>query len=395
MSERGEFRGAGHFRIDRTKALEKLSAFSLERGTDFLLPLARCAAAAGARRLGVSGTTVLQAAFDGEPFARGELADPYGALFVEDAAPRRRHFASFLLGVLRTRPSEVQVVSGPAGARHRLRTSGVEREAVEPDGGRDVGTTVRVRWGPVRWLRACGPAKAAAEAAWTMTPALFTVDGAAPSALPEARLVARSQAGDLTLRLAPPEDPAETRITFCCLGVAVETIKTLLPGVQVRAWVDDAAFALTASQAAVVEDVRRQRALDAVAAAAAGFLADTARRFAAAFPEGKPASGGPAWAAEARAWFRAAALREAEQGRPLPEPVWETPFLVDPTGRALALGTLRRGIPCYSTARAAGARLPQAVAYCPEKADLALLKAAFSGSVLDATQLIESLAKLR
>lgn len=147
MSEAGEFKGSGFFRIDRAKALEKLSAFQLERGEQFLLPLARCAAAAGSGRLEVKGSTSLTARFGGTAFTRAELEDPYGALFVEDSDPRRRHFAAFLLGVLRTRPREVAVSSGAGEARFRLRTSGLETETVEPDERRDVWTNIHVRWG--------------------------------------------------------------------------------------------------------------------------------------------------------------------------------------------------------------------------------------------------------
>lgn len=363
MSEAGEFKGSGFFRIDRAKALEKLSAFQLERGEQFLLPLARCAMAAGAKTMTVKGKTALKASFTGTPFTRSELEDPYGALFIEDSDPRRRHFAAFLLGALRTRPKEVIVASGTGTKRFRLRTSGLEDETVEPDDRRDVGTSVHVRWGAVGWFKNFGPAKAAARQAWAMTPPGFTVDGAAGGPRPT-DLAKKEERGGLTLLVHPPEDPAETRITFCSYGVAVETITTLLPDVQARAWVNDDFFSLTASQGAVLEDARRQKALDAVGAAAAAFLPETA-------------------------------LRLAADGRPVPDVLWRAPFLTDASGRALSLATMRGGIPSYSTVRVAGARLAQAVAYCPDKDHLALLKAAFSGSALDVTQLIESLTHLK
>lgn len=401
MSGAAEFRGSGHFRIDRAKALEKLSAFQLERGTDFLLPLARCAAAAGARLLTVKGQSALKAAFDGVPFSREELADPYGALFTEDAEPRNRHFAAFLLGALRTKPREVVVTSGPPDRRFRLRAADLRTETLEPDDGREVLTVVHVRWGPLRWFRAAGPAKAAARAAWVLTPRGFTVDGSATSERASAQhLVKEDDRGGLRLRLRPPDDPAETLVTFCSFGVAVETVKTLLPDCQVRAWVNDDAFALTASQAAVVEDARRQKALDAVAAAAARFLAETGERFAAAHPEGRSASGGPSWTGAARAWFAAEAQRRALGEGRLLSVLWETPFLTDAAGRALSLSSLRRsqsagGKAAYSSVRAAGAKLPMPVAYCPRAADRALLQSVFPGNMHDATHLIESLARLK
>lgn len=401
MSEAGEFREAGYFRIDRAKALEKLSAFQLERGEQFLNPLARCAAAAEARILRVTGRTKLQVSFDGVPFTRSELEDPYGALFVEGADPRRLHFAAFLLGALRTRPKEVRVSSGHGAERYLLRASGLEGESVVPDDGRDVGTVVHVGWGGLGWLKGvASPAKRAARDAWVLTPPGFTVDGAPPWEKPgPGRLVSLEKMGGLTLRLEPPVDPAETRITFCSLGVAVETISTLLPDVQVRAWVNDDAFALTASHSAVVEDVRRQKALDAVASAAAEFLPETARRLAAALPEGRSASAGPAWTDAARAWFAATVRRLAGERRAVPPALWEAPFLTDASGRALSLAGARRGKTPYgklafSTARAPGVRLPAPVAYCPRPDDRALLESVFPGALHDATQLVESLSRL-
>lgn len=401
MSEDGEFRGAGHFRIDRAKALEKLSAFQLERGADFLLPLARCAAAAEARSLVVKGRTALKAAFDGTPFTRAELADPYGALFIEGSDPRRRHFAAFLLGALRTRPREVTVVSGPPEARFRLLTRSLDAESVEPGGGPAWGTTVLVRWGPTGWFRHAAAAKRAARRAWAMTPEGFTVDGSAPGLRPSgSNLVRRRDHGGLALRLTPPSDPAETEVVFCSYGVAVETIRTLLPGGQVRAWVNDDAFALTASQSAVVEDVRRQKALDAVGAAAAEFLPETARRLAEALPEGRLAAAGPEWTPEARSWFAATVRRLCDEKRPIPTALYEAPFLIDARGCALSLAGLRRGLPpdapaSFSTVRTEHPRLLVPVAYCPRREDRALLESVFSGALHDATQLIESLAGLK
>lgn len=401
MKEGAEFKGSGHFRIDRARALKTLSAFQLENGAEFLLPLARCAAAAEARSLAVKGRTALKATFDGTVFTRDELADPYGALFVEGSDPRRRHFAAFLLGALRTKPRDIEVVSGRPESRVRLLTSSIHEESVKPGGDDGWGTTVRVRWGPVGWFRYAAAAKSAARRAWVMTPEDFTVDRRRPGEHPSgSNLVRRQDAGGLRLHLAPSKDPAETEVTFCSFGVAVETIKTLLPGAQVRAWVNDDAFTLTASQSAVVEDARRQKALDAVGAAAAKFLPETARKLAEALPEGRSASGGPVWTQEARAWFAASVTRLASEKRTVPTALWDAPFLIDVSGRALSLDGLRRGRPvgsgvAFSTVASKGLRPPVPVAHCPRREDRALLESVFPGSLHDATQLIESLAELK
>lgn len=400
MSEEAEFRGSGAFRVDRARALEKLSSFQLERGEQFLLPLARCAAAAGSRELDVRGVVTLKAVMDGRPFSRQELADPYGALFADDSDPRLRHFAAFLLGALRMRPKEIVVASGPKGSRFRLRIRDLSGEDVAPDAGPDAGTEVFLRWGGLRGFRVSWPAKDAARAAWAFTPKGFRLDGHPARTTLDDALESVSEAGGLTVRVAPPEDPAETRITLCSYGVAVETIKTLLPAWQVRAWVNDDAFSLTASQASVVEDERRQRALDAVAAAAAAFLPEAARRLTQALPEGWAASRAPYWAGAARSWFAETLRRSAAERRPAPDALWQTPFLEDASGRALCPVTLRRevasgGKAAYSKAKTGSARLPRTVAYCPRPEDRALLEALFPGALLDATQLIESLDLLK
>lgn len=386
MTDGAEFRGSGYLRVDREKALEKLSAFGLERGTDFLLPLARCAAAAEARSLAVKGRASLTAAFDGVPFSRAELVDPYAALFAEGAEPRLTQLAVFLLAALRTRPREVSVTSGKPGSRFILRVKDLRSETLSDDDGKDWSTVVRIAWGGLSWARAVPAAKAAARAAWVLTPAGFTVDGKAPAGRPGPATAAERD-GVRTVLLGLPDPAEETRVTFCAGGVAVETIATVLPTAQVRAWVDDPRLTLTASQAAVVEDARREEALAAVGAAAERFWRAGAGRLGADAP------------AQRRDWLLRTAVRIAGAGRPLPPELAAAPLLSDALGRPLSPDGLEAALRPdgrveYSRVRADAKRLPSPVVLVRGPAELELLEALFPGALRDVTQLIESLAKL-
>lgn len=401
MTDGAEFRGSGSFRVDRARALEKLSAFGFERGTDFLLPLARCAAAAEARALAVKGRTAMTASFDGRPFTRAQLVDPYAALFAEDADPAARELAVFLLAALRTAPAEISVTSGTPGVRTRLSVRDLRSESAADDEGLEWNTVVRVSWGPLGLGRALKEAKAAARAAWALTPEGFTVDGVPPCPKPAPeRVQATERDGVRTVRVAPPEDPAESSVTFCVGGVAVETIRTVLPTAQVRAWVDDPRLRLTVSQSAVVEDVRREEALSAATAAAARFFEATAGRLSGYEPEGREAERAGVWSRAARAWLLDTLKSLARDGRAVPDPLLHAPVLLDALGRGLSVVALRRdkladGKVDFSRVRAKSDRLPSPVVLVRDEEDLALLERLFPGALNDATQLIESLAKLR
>ncbi|MBI5201489.1 MAG: hypothetical protein HY925_07895 [Elusimicrobia bacterium] len=114
------FVGSGQFRIAREKALEKLQTFQLDNPAKFLLPWARAAAAAGAKRVNVSvGLADVALEHDGRPFAPEHVADPFGALFDrrEDAAAVQA--ATGILAALRAGPSWIALESG--GRRAEIR----------------------------------------------------------------------------------------------------------------------------------------------------------------------------------------------------------------------------------------------------------------------------------
>ena len=149
--EEGQLVETGSFRVDRAKALEKLSLYQLEDPTLFMLSWVRTAVAGGAINLSFDydGRT-LEIRFDGQNFGKKVLRDPYGGLFAEagEAEVRLKHFAFGLLGALRLSASEVRVVSGPVGERRRLIVSSLENERIDmlDSATGDSSNAVRVLW---------------------------------------------------------------------------------------------------------------------------------------------------------------------------------------------------------------------------------------------------------
>lgn len=141
--EEGVLVGGGTFKVDRQRALELLSRYrSPEAGP--VMFLARAASACGATMLRVSQEGgALEVSFDGEPFTRAELSDPYAALFGESTRQAARFLAQAVLHAFRPDLSELSVVSGGPGPAFELKASGTASETVAPAERAEAGTTVR------------------------------------------------------------------------------------------------------------------------------------------------------------------------------------------------------------------------------------------------------------
>ena len=132
----GELISTGAFRVDREKALEKLSRYQTPDPSLFMLPWVRAAVAGGATHIGMSlakdGNFIM--AFDGEP-VRPDLADPSACLFADAPDPRLKQLAVGILAALRLNPHEVTLTSGRAGERRCLKLGGSDEtlEAVESE----------------------------------------------------------------------------------------------------------------------------------------------------------------------------------------------------------------------------------------------------------------------
>lgn len=146
----GVLAGAGTFVVDKQRALDKLMRFQLPDPETCLLPVMRCALAGEASGISIQELSEggLEIKFDGEPFGRERLEDPYAALFETRSAANSasRHLATGLLCALRLAPKVITVSSGPPGARFRLRIDALGRELVQPSEGPGEGTVVKLLW---------------------------------------------------------------------------------------------------------------------------------------------------------------------------------------------------------------------------------------------------------
>lgn len=142
--DEGVLVGGGSFKVDRARALELMGRYrSADAGP--VMFLARAAAAGGASYLIVSWNgPVLEISFDGKPFSRAELADPYAAFFEGASRPPARFMAQALLHAFRPGLLELSVSSGSSEASSTLKASGTASEAVEQDTEPRAGTRVRL-----------------------------------------------------------------------------------------------------------------------------------------------------------------------------------------------------------------------------------------------------------
>ena len=150
VEDGGVLAGSGTFVVDKQRALDKLMRFQLPDPATCLLPIIRCALAGKARGVSIQELSEggFEIRFDGEPFSRARLEDPYGALFETRSAVNAaaRHLATGLLCALRLNPKLITVSAGPAGARFRLRIDELGREQVQPSEGPGEDTVVKLLW---------------------------------------------------------------------------------------------------------------------------------------------------------------------------------------------------------------------------------------------------------
>ena len=265
---------SGAFRVDRRRALDKLMRFQLPQAEMFMLPWVRAAVASGATRVRLAASDgALEMRFDGRPFLRAELVDPYSCLFdrYKPENRRNRELAIGLLSVMRLKPVCVLLVSGPPGARSRLRAESVETDRVDPceDGAPE--TIIKVvssqssppLWTPDRgeWIerlcRVCPiPLSLAGEEAARQIK---------PASPPGVYFEEEGLRGWLT---APPEPGRVSTLDTYTLGVFVAPTQVALPRVQVDGYLNDDEFTLSASQTAVARNARFKRDADLLAAKA-------------------------------------------------------------------------------------------------------------------------------
>ena len=286
-AEGEELVGAGVFKVDRARALEKLMRFALPDAAFGPLLLVRCAAACGASSLSIrrEGRGKLTVTFDGETFSREELAHPYEPLFKRQAVKTRRgrELATAILTLLRLEPSEVLVRSGARGARHQLKASRGEPETVTEILGSAEATAVLFNPGPRTdrslWGR---DFEASLKRSALMAPMpLFLDEQRLPHGLPEGWQEEGEPVDAEGLRgwLALPSHSSEASwVELYKLGVLVGTCELQLStaGLQGRVNCDD--FRLNASQTSVVRDERFRKAVSALNEAARALASSASER---------------------------------------------------------------------------------------------------------------------
>ncbi|MBI5243166.1 MAG: hypothetical protein HY922_05690 [Elusimicrobia bacterium] len=110
----GEVRvGSGSFKVDRSRALDKLMRFQLPDARMFLVPWVQAAVASGASRIRILPQLGgIEMNFDGDPWTVGELQDPYRFLFEDDPdgiRARNRELAVGILSALRLKPAHISL----------------------------------------------------------------------------------------------------------------------------------------------------------------------------------------------------------------------------------------------------------------------------------------------
>lgn len=261
---------SGTFRVDATRMLEKLSERQLEEAGDFILAWLRCAVASGAHLIEVHPSPwTLRFEFDGRPFSKSQMADPYRALLDTEAedADRGAQFAYGLLAALRLKPSAIWVVSGEGAQRSRtvLAAPGVEESPPADPGG---GTLVEARFaGPLGFLR---PYLAARRGRSTFGHSSARLRVSDSEVRPAEYRETRSVDG-WNFAWTPTPFSQASRIAVYHLGVRVEELDhKIAGGPQVEAAISHPDLRLSLSQSAVVRDATFAQGLRRLERVAAG-----------------------------------------------------------------------------------------------------------------------------
>lgn len=295
--ETGELVESGSFRVDRARALEKLSTFR-RRDVGCVMLFARAAAASGAKELAVErGTRSVVFRFDGAPFARRELADPFGVLFDESGGgdARRRWLALAMIHAWRPSLKKLTVASGkdPDGAV--VESDGLGAEKVENGGTPDGRTVVTLELSSSdegHWRHPAAPELIVCNPRshlWGRMAVSVSNGGRvegrfAPSAAGPGEL-AFDENGVFGHISVPPEPALESSIDAYIHGVYAGRLDWRDKLLPVVGKADDPSLSLDASLASVVQNERRERLEELVRRKAGELAARVAREQAALMDE--------------------------------------------------------------------------------------------------------------
>lgn len=263
--DQGQLVGSGGFRIDRSRALTKLSAFQLHDKHHAVLALVRCAVASGATQIRIETGRRLVLSFDGQALSAAELEDPFAALFMEEsgAENRSRQLAIGLLGALGASSAGLTLEGGEGPGRRSLRIASAadfEGAPVAGEGKTETILRIKGRLADVVRLR---------TDCWACPIPIF-VDGAnlPRGRKPEEPGVYFEEEGRYGFVSVPADPYAGSKLRLHVLGVRIGDSDVPTGAVPVEGYVNDDGFVLNASQSAVVRNERFAAMARAVSAAA-------------------------------------------------------------------------------------------------------------------------------
>ena len=280
--------GSGSFVVDRQRALDKLMRFQLPDPETCLLPIIRCALAGKASAISIQElpNNGLEIKFDGAPFSKERLADPYAALFetktAENAAAR--HLATGLLCALRLKPQLITVSAGPAGSRYRLKIEELGGEVVQPSENPGKGVVLKIVWRGVVTEFKNQPLLSQVRARCALSPVPVLINN---KDIPRSAAWALAagdgiyfEEGSLNGFISVPKWPsASSSLAVSVNNVMLDTALTLrLPYLQVSGYLNNDDFTMNISQTGVVNNSRCATSVAAVARHIPGLLDQILRR---------------------------------------------------------------------------------------------------------------------
>jgi hypothetical protein len=353
--------GRGRFRVDASRALEKLRDFRLADPSHYVLDLLRAAVASGATRVEVrNDADDFELSFDGAPFAPEVLEDLLsyalgGGVDAGTDGPRYQLLATGIVGALGLRPKLV-LVRGSGSQVRVFRDGRIAATALPGDGCTRVHVRERAGWRVLRDLIQGPPEEQAIVAHATGFPVPLVVNGLQVNrpldlGVPVVTTAVEQFPGGWLVTGLPAEPLPLSTLTLEILGVKVTRRGVRLSAPQVVGWIRDDALRRNASGADVLdEDVgtaadRLREARYRLLAAAIGGLGQSPGDPVRAALVGHAESLGQ----QARDSVSARSLRLLEAAPLLPQPAG------DWTSIAVIREELRRGRPL----RVTGERLPR------------------------------------
>ena len=329
---------SGSLRVDRARALDKLQRFQLGDPAMGFYFWVRCAVASRAARIDLRpGWTSFEVRFDGDPFTKTDLRDPYGALFGAESTRRAKHLAYGLLWAFRLGGKGVSLTSGPAGGRLRLSAAALAGESLLPADDGETDTILRAEG---MWTsfasRPWAPPRQEAPDLLGLCPAQVRIadrsvsPGAkAPGVLVERTLPPELGAGRVLLRTGGVRRASRSEAVVHLDGVSAGRFDYPSRFVRSEALLESPMLTLDATQTRAVRDAH----LDSLCDAAAGMERELLSRILEVGLSGSP----PDVSAAREAGWTLLNDPKKDRADPLLAKLWDQPLYEGRTGAPVCL----------------------------------------------------------